>query len=296
MKKLFFAVIFLVFFGFLAFTDTSDQEEVDYLLFALNSSNRFENEGQASIQLDNLANYLTGRNLRAGQIHVYGYSAAAANDIDPVILSRDRASFVINELIKRGVPGESFSDPVGYGSVDLWGSNTNEGDKIPNRRVRIVLNDNIITPNALQVVDSGARSSNTNDTDDKETITQEKSRSERNSKLPWIILLALFALIAALLLSRFRKNAKASKTVAENQSGIIFAPIAAPVVNSRIVVNLDDEIRNRAYELYQQRNGQSEDAVADWHTAVSQICARYEADGYQTYAEDGSWWACRSTT
>lgn len=296
MKKLFFAVIFLVFFGFLAFTDTSDQEEVDYLLFALNSSNRFENEGQASIQLDNLANYLTGRNLRAGQIHVYGYSAAAANDIDPVILSRDRASFVINELIKRGVPGESFSDPVGYGSVDLWGSNTNEGDKIPNRRVRIVLDDNIITPNALQVVDSGARSSNTNDTDDKETITQEKSRSERNSKLPWIILLALFALIAALLLSRFRKNAKASKTVAENQSGIIFAPIAAPVVNSRIVVNLDDEIRNRAYELYQQRNGQSEDAVADWHTAVSQICARYEADGYQTYAEDGSWWACRSTT
>jgi hypothetical protein len=301
MKKLFYIVIFFAFCGSLAFTDTGEQEEVDYLLFALNSSNRFENEGQASIQLDNLASYLKGKNLNPSQINVYGYSAFAANDIDPLILSRERALFVINELQKRGVSRELFSDPVGYGSVDLWGSNTTEEDKVPNRRVRVVLDGNVITPATIQaiepIIEPVVEPVIESPIAEKEAvITQESPQSKQKAQFPWwLILLALLAIIAALLLSKLRKKPKASKPVTDKKP-VIIAPIAAPVVavTSETIVNLDEEILFRSYELYLERNGQSEDRIVDWYTAVQQICAKYEADGYQTYAADGSWWARRT--
>jgi hypothetical protein len=308
MKKLFYIVIFFAFCGSLAFTDNGEQEEVDYLLFALNSSSQFENERQASIQLDNLADYLKGKNLSPFQIIVYGYSAFAANDIDPLILSRERALFVINELQKRGVSRELFSDPVGYGSVDLWGSNTTEEDKIPNRRVRIVLDGNVITPVTIQaiepivepIIEPVVEPVIESPIAEKEAvITQESPQSKQKVKFPWwLILLALLAIIAALLLSKLRKKPKTAKPVTEEKP-VIIAPIAAPVavavaVTSETIVNLDEEILFRSYELYLERNGQSEDRIVDWYTAVQQICAKYEADGYQTYAADGSWWARRT--
>jgi hypothetical protein len=297
MKKFVFVLILFAFFGFLAFADNNEQEEVGYLVFALNSSSQFVNQQQAAVQLDTIANYLASKNLYPGQIHAYGYTAAAANDIDSEILSRDRAIFVINELQKRGVSKELFSDPVGYGAVDTWGSNISERDKIPNRRVRIVLDSNVIEPESVHVLDFGAAFVNIidNDVSDTGTTMQESSLSERRFKFPWILLLLLLALIAALLFSKLWRNKKSPKLDAVARPVIVDAPIiaVAPVATGEITVNLDNEIRSRSYELYQQRNGQNEDHVADWHIAVQQICCKYEADGYETYAADGSWWARR---
>jgi hypothetical protein len=286
MKKLSFALILFFVFCFLAFADDGGQDEIDFLLFLPESSDRFVNEERAMIQLDKLAEYLIGRNLIPGQIHVYGYAAAFVNDTAPMDISRDRALFVINELQRRGVSKDLFADPVGYGAVDLWGGNTDEADRSPNRRVRIVLDDIILTPDTLPVVAAEIENFDMNIDEDGIVIMAEENKSKLN--FPWILLLLLLALllIGALfsLLSKCRKKAKTTAVI---------APIAVPVAIGYIVVNLDDEIRFRAYELYQRRNGQSEDAVWDWYTAVHDVCARYEANGYQTYPENGSWWAKR---
>jgi len=149
MKKLYIVMILLFFAGIHVFGADGSREEIGFLLFTLNSDNEFADPAQASIYLDSVANYLKGKNVLPGQIYVYGYAANANNDIDPVYLSRNRAFFVIQELQKRGIAGSLFADPVGYGSVDLWGSNIDESDKIPNRRVRILLGDSILTPEAV---------------------------------------------------------------------------------------------------------------------------------------------------
>jgi len=48
---------------------------------------------------------------------------------------------------------------------------------------------------------------------------------------------------------------------------------------SQSTVNLDEEIRRRAYELYLQRNGQDGDPVGDWFVAEREIRARYATAG-----------------
>jgi hypothetical protein len=131
--------------------------------------------------------------------------------------------------------------------------------------------------------------------DNEETaIRNKKSTDESRSKFPWEILLALLAvaLIAAIIFFA-SKNRKSStgKTVRETSKPDIKPMIAASAAPSHTIVNLEEEIRCRAYELYLQRNGQNEDVDKDWYKAVSDICARYEAAGYQTYTADGSWWA-----
>jgi hypothetical protein len=332
MKHLCLGLVLLTFLVFLTFADTGEQEEVDFLLFLPNSGSRFVNENQAMIQLDNVANYLLGRNLNPGQIIVYGYAAAAVNDIEPVNLSRNRALFVINELRKRGVSEELFSDPIAYGSVALWGSNTGEADRSPNRRVRIVLDGTILTPDIvepveaeveIQTVTAESEDSASQDiqiatvdiasadvADDTEAIKQEDYEGKTGSKFPWIFLLLLLIIAAILfLLSRLRKKPQTAKPDTDNKPKIVHEPqppiaavpaaasvIAVTAVTSETIVNLDEEIRFRSYELYLERKGQSENAEEDWYRAVIEVCARYEADGYQTYAADGSWWARKSFT
>jgi len=80
------------------------------------------------------------------------------------------------------------------------------------------------------------------------------------------------------------------------QPAPVIAAAAHEVKCIKVEKNLDLEIRRRAYELYQERNGQNGDADGDWYRAVSQIGARYEAEGYKIYTENGSWWAHRSYT
>ena len=301
MKKLFLVFVLFTFFGSLSYGDTGEQEEIDFLLFFPNSSNRFVNERQAMLQLDNLAKYLMTRNLLPGQINVYGYAAAAVNEIDSVDLSRDRAFYVISELQKRGISKNLFSDPVGHGSVDLWGRNTNEEDRIPNRRVRVLLDGNVLTPETLVAADPVIETPVADTA--AEVINQKKAKKEAEKNSPWRYLLAAIPFLITAAIFYFTSNSRKvlAARVAEFQKAVMEAPVvaeppvvaAAPVI-SYTTVNLDEEIRFRAYELYQQRNDQNGDADGDWYSAVCDISARYEALGCQVYTEDGHWWARRA--
>jgi len=200
MKKSYLIIVFLGLFGFPSFADSGQLEEIDYLLFSPNSSSRFLDADQAAVKLDNAAEYLLGRNLIPGQIHIHGYAAAAKNNIDPLALSSDRALIVMNELQMRGVPSRFFSEPVGHGEVRTWGSNITEEDRNPNRRVRILLAANAAPAGRFAARDG---------------ISAHISKAE----FPWIILLLLLlasALLAAsLLLAAKCRKRTAGKTADE---------------------------------------------------------------------------------
>ena len=190
--------MFLAFSGFLVFGDTGQYEEIDFFLFSANSSDRFANEFQAMIQLENLARYLIARNPGPGQIRVQGYASSAKNDIDPGELSKKRALFVMLELQNLGVPPDLFSEPQAYGEVDFWGTNITEAEKNPNRRVRVLLPDTFLAAAAL-IADEGA-------------IVQEAAQSESNAPFPWMLLLLLLLLagiaLAGIILFLVKKSAR----------------------------------------------------------------------------------------
>jgi len=112
------------------------------------------------------------------------------------------------------------------------------------------------------------------------------------------------ALIAAILFLLFRKKRRTeSKTMSEaaplsvvsNVPEKVVAPIVAVPAEKVSVVDLEEEIRFRAYELSLERGWQNGDMDGDWFVALPEICSRYEAAGYQVYTEDGSWKARRSS-
>ena len=218
MKKLYAMMVFLAFFGFLDFGHSGELKELGFILFAPNSSDRFIYEEQTIIQLDNVADYLRGRNLAPGQIHIHGYAASAKNDIEPINLSRERAFFVMHELQRRGLAYDVFSAPVAYGEVNLWGSNITEEERNPNRRVIILLDDYYLTGAAL--------------------IHANESRAF----FPWIFLIVLLlllgiALIAANLFFMLkRRNKSRSKTTAKIA--------VAQTKNNTPIATLRGELRN----------------------------------------------------
>jgi len=281
MKKVFLPVFLFILLGFPAIADGGDagsgeQEEIDYLLFLPNSSNMFVNEDQAMIQLDNLARYLRARDLIPGQIHVSGYAAAAINDIEPLDLSRNRAIFVISELQRRGVSGALFSEPVGHGEVNFWGSNVDEEERSPNRRVRILLDGAYLTPAALVFAEAPVQ----------ETITDES-----DSKFPWIFLLPLLLIPLIAALAAKRKKKPVDQIAPAPPPKVVPVPVVLPsAVTIDSLANIEEEIRFRAYELCLERNYQNGYADEDWYKAVSEVSARYAARGYQVYVSDGSWW------
>ena len=202
MKKMHLTMIFLAFSGFLAFSD-SRLEEIDFLLFSPNSSATFLDEEQAMIKLDNAAEYLKGRKLRPGQIHIHGYAASAKNNIEPLELSRDRAIIVMNELQERGLPPALFSEPVGHGEVNIWGSNTTEENKTPNRRVRILLDESYPAASTLVHGTRGGGS----------RYRSAYALRESRTEFPWLIfillLLATAILIVLILLTaKLRKESE----------------------------------------------------------------------------------------
>ena len=267
MKKLCLLMVFLIFCGFLVFGDTDEQEEVDFLLFLPNSSDEFVDTEQAMIQLDQVAVYLKNKRPAYGQIFIIGYAADVINDIEATDLSKDRALFVINELQKRGITRGLFAEPVGFGAVDFWGSNEDEGDRSPNRRVRILLEDNVITPAVVQAAEPVMEI--------QEIIQEEPIQNESASKFPWwiiLIALLLIALIAALLFASKRK-----KPV---QAVPVTVPVpAAPVEKVRILE--EEEIRCHAYVLFERRCGQNGDDVGDWLLSIRELTDYYEAQGYR---------------
>ena len=287
MKKLCFLLVSFLFCCSFTFAEFSDQaEEIDFLLFLPNSSNQFENEEQALIQLDNLARYLTSA-AGPGRIYVLGYTAAAQNDIDPMALSKDRALFVISELQKRGVSKELFSEPLAYGSVDLWGSNANEEDRSPNRRVRVMqAADSEVEPASIDVPTP---------------VREETITAESGSKISWKILLPLILIplilvpLVAALVFFASKNKRDSTITAEKKSEPEIEQKAVSVQTINIVIDLDEEIRCRAYELYERRNDQNGDAEGDWYVAVRDICTKYEAGGYRCSISAGCWQAAKTS-
>jgi len=304
MKKRYFIFIFFVLCGVSIFGNNK-QEEIDFLLFLPNSGNRFVNEGQASIQLDNLARYLSDKNISPGQIIVCGYAAFAQNDIGSVDLSVERAAFVINELQKRGVSKDLFSDPVGYGSVYLWGNNANEDDRRFNRRVRILLDGEYPMPVTPEIVNAETKTVIPDRSHEEPVVL--KDTPKKSGKFPWWILLALAVLLLLLLLhflfkKRFRKPVPKNRTAnAQPQPQTAKTNAAktndAPAPSATVVtstVNLDEEIRLRAYELSQQRGGQGDYREQDWYNALREISVWYKACGHSVFSDGGCWWASRS--
>ena len=224
MKKLYLALVFFAISGFLAFGDEGEQEEIDYLLFLPDSSTEFIDQEHAMIQLDNAAKYLKMRDLISGQIFVYGYAASFANDIDPAELSRNRALYVINELSRRDISKNMFADPVAFGSVDIWGSNTDEEGRSPNRRVRILLDGTVLTPATIQAVDPVAQTP---------VIVQEQplpvkaAPNTSRSKFPWWILLPVLLGLAALLFLALKRRKKSDEEVPK-ETVIASPPAPAP--------------------------------------------------------------------
>jgi len=283
MKKFYLVFILFTIIGFTIFSDNGEisgtQEEIDFLLFLPNSSSQFVDEEQAMIHLDNVARYLMSMNINPGQIRVDGYAAAAANDIDSLDLSMERALYVVNELQKRGIPDFLFTDPQAFGEVDFWGNNVNENEKIPNRRARILLSGHVLTPETMDSLDPGI-----------DTLDFDSTRPAEGSVFPWPLLLLIIPLIAAILFIASKSRKKETlKTIPMTVDRL---PADAVAV-SYTTVNLEEEIRLCAYELYLERNGQNGDAYRDWCKAILLVCARYQAEGYQTYAEDGNWLAHR---
>ena len=276
--KFFYCFIIFILSGFLAFGDTGIQEEIDFLLFIPNSNSQFVNHEEAMIHLDGIANYLLDRNIAPGQVHVFGYAAAVINDIDGDQLSLERALFVINELQRRGLGAELFAQPSAFGSVDLWGSNEDEQERSPNRRARILLDGIILTPQLIPPVPAELPIP----APMTQPVTQDQ---DDDGGFPWILLPLLLALLAILLFFAFRSRKK------EPMAAEVLPNIAAVITYT--VVNLEEEIRFRAYELYLERNGLDENAYEDWCKAVIEVCARYEVKGHETYAQDMSWWACK---
>ena len=162
--------------------------------------------------------------------------------------------------------------------MDLWGGNTSEVDRIPNRRVRILLDDNILTPADLRTVCTWEEipgAGNPVDVIHRKTVIRDAG-----SNFPWWIIplaLMVIAMIAAIILFAFWCRRSFSAIPAAASAAIV------PVVptSQKIYVLEEEEIRRYAYELYQQRNGWNEDAVEDWHWSVRELTAYYEDLGFR---------------
>ena len=297
MKKLYFVFIFFIFCVFSVFGNNDNREEVGYFLFMPNSGNRFSNEEQAFIQLNNLAQYLSEKNLKPGQIIVYGYAASAPNNFKSDDLSIERALTVIEELQKRGISKDLFAAPVGHGAVYLWGGNANENDRKLNRRVRILLDDESPMPVTNEIITVEKKTENSGK---EKLFVPEYISKEPYFKFPWwiFLLLALLLLLFLLLLKKTsQKQVNKGRTqnkqtqASAKESVHEFAPEEAVTT---WMVNLDDEIRLRAYELSLERGGSGDYQKQDWYNAVQEISAWYTACGHSVYIDGGCWWAVRS--
>jgi hypothetical protein len=282
MKKPFFMMFFLVFWGFPVFAETGEQEEVDFLLFLPNNGSQFVNQDQAMIQLDDMAKYLIKKNPGAGRISVYGYAADVANDIDSITLSRDRALFVMDELQKRGLSGDLFADPVACGPVDEWGNNADEEHRGPNRRVRILVEGIIQTPAIVRSDEPEPEPEPMPVKWEEPLVAQEEAAEESSSPFPWwLLLLLLLALLAVLLLLAFKRKKSSASEPAPPQASPVQKTAEPKAVPVKIRILGEEEIRHYSYGLFERRHGLNGDPVGGWYHAVNELTACYEAQGYR---------------
>jgi hypothetical protein len=131
------------------------------------------------------------------------------------------------------------------------------------------------------------------------SVVRKDTSKKTSFKFPWWILpLLLFALLAFIILFMLKRK---SRELVYNAGAVNVQPqiketviVPVPIANavSSYTVNLDEEIRTRAYELSLQRcNGQGDYRDQDWYNAVREISAWYIACGHSVYPDEGSWWA-----
>jgi hypothetical protein len=301
MKKLGFLIVLFTAISFYVFGDNGEQEEIDHLLFLPNSGNQFADETRARAQLDNAARYLKSKTLTEAQIHVYGYTADVANDIDSAGLSRERALHVMSELQRRGISSNYFAAPVGHGSVNLWGSNVTEEDRSLNRRVRILFEDVIITPEvageaqpeiaAFEPVEADAIA-----------VEETAAAKETGSFNWWWLLLLLLPLLILFWIKRKNKKTKPSAHARQPDAApkvetsspsrpelpaspserrdLLPAELPAEGGEPKYYRLTEEEIRNLSYKLFEERNHQHGSDETDWYNAIGQLFVKYEAQGY----------------
>jgi hypothetical protein len=218
----------------------------------------------------------------------------------------------MEELQKRGVSRELFSDPVGYGAVYLWGNNETENNRKLNRRVRVLLdgeNPMLITQE-LFTAETGPPEAEEEiffiETPAAPEIVLNYTPKKTSSGFLWWILPLLAALVVLALLIFFLllRKKRSQKTVHKAETvnvhpqitEMVIVPEPEPAKSVTVfTVNLDEEIRKRAYELSQQRRaaGQGDDDLRDqdWYNAVREISAWYTACGHSVFYDGGCWWA-----
>jgi hypothetical protein len=138
-------IIFAVLLSLILITAAfGEDREIGYLLFAPDYSDKFADDFPANQRLDEMADMLKSQDVDHAQVIVYGYAAFAANEIDPMQLSIDRAAFIINELVGRGVNKDYFAAPVGLGAVEIYEDYSQEDFRSLNRRVNVEIKENIV--------------------------------------------------------------------------------------------------------------------------------------------------------
>jgi len=295
MKKLQLIVVVFVLSAFSVFGQTADQEEIAHFLFFPDSSNELSYRAQSMSQLDSLAENLKARNLVSGQIHVYGYSAVAVNRIEPVNISLERAVFIINELKERGVPGDLFSEPKGFGEVNLWGDNTTPATKYPNRRVRIMLDKiTVAIPPAASAVTAEPAQAQVK-TEVSGSVYQETARNvnttpaaaesgKKNRKWLWLLLLLLLILaIVLFIFFLFRRRKKSAGETAGQGGQEAELSAAAAVLPVIVSDNANNALNNKRSKYMELENAIREIISAvpsghyiDLHTIVSRLLQTHD--------------------
>jgi hypothetical protein len=111
------------------------------------------------------------------------------------------------------------------------------------------------------------------------------------TKFPWFILIPylFIPLIPIFFFSKRRHEIEKDDIIEsrEETKEDILASISEET--GVIVVDLDDEIRQRAQELYEQRGGRDGNSYEDWYKAYPEIRAKYEAQGYSTQLDVETW-------
>jgi hypothetical protein len=118
------------------------------------------------------------------------------------------------------------------------------------------------------------------------------------TKFPWYILIPyLFIPLVPILFFTRRRHENEKDVIIEGRGEIqpsaedVKEDILASISEETgvIVVDLDDEIRQRAQELYEQRGGHDGNSYEDWYKAYPEIRAKYEAQGYSTQLDPETW-------
>jgi len=211
----------------------------------------------------------------------------------------------------------AFSEPENPEEIDYLLFLPDESRQFVNEAEAMIKEPEPIKESEHEIVISSA--------DDREPVNQEAAAEKSGAKFPLLFLfpLLLLVLIAALvyLLSRRKKSPSAKPAVPVKTKPVKIkpvkvkpvktkpvkvapvkaepvktapvksAPTAAAAIVPKTTVILDEEIRRRAYELFQEHGSQHGNMARDWYDALNDVCAKYKSAGYRIYFEGDHWWA-----